>query len=51
MATIAQRITPFLWYDTQAEEAANFVSLFLRTQKSWAWFDTETLGQARWDRS
>jgi len=29
MATIAQRITPFLWYDTQAEEAANFyVSVF-----------------------
>ena len=24
-----QRITPFLWYDTQAEEAANFyVSIF-----------------------
>jgi predicted 3-demethylubiquinone-9 3-methyltransferase (glyoxalase superfamily) len=29
MVTIAQRITPFLWYDTQAEEAANFyVSVF-----------------------
>src|SRR5438270_11386023 len=29
MATIAQRITPFLWYDTQAEEAASFyVSVF-----------------------
>ena len=29
MATIAQRITPFLWFDTQAEEAANFyVSVF-----------------------
>ncbi len=29
MATIEQRITPFLWYDTQAEEAANFyVSVF-----------------------
>ena len=29
MATIAQKITPFLWYDTQAEEAANFyVSVF-----------------------
>ena len=29
MATIAQRITPFLWYDTQAEEAANlYVSIF-----------------------
>ena len=29
MATIEQRITPFLWYDTKAEEAANFyVSIF-----------------------
>ncbi len=29
MATISQKITPFLWYDTQAEEAANFyVSVF-----------------------
>ena len=29
MATIGQKITPFLWYDTQAEEAANFyVSVF-----------------------
>ncbi len=27
--TPVQKITPFLWYDTQAEEAANFyVSLF-----------------------
>ncbi len=27
--TIAQRITPFLWFDSQAEEAANFyVSIF-----------------------
>jgi len=29
MTTIAQKITPFLWYDNQAEEAANFyVSIF-----------------------
>jgi predicted 3-demethylubiquinone-9 3-methyltransferase (glyoxalase superfamily) len=29
MAAIAQRITPCLWFDTQAEEAANFyVSIF-----------------------
>jgi predicted 3-demethylubiquinone-9 3-methyltransferase (glyoxalase superfamily) len=29
MTTIAQRINPFLWYDNQAEEAANFyVSIF-----------------------
>ena len=29
MTTIAQKITPFLWFDTQAEEAANFyVSVF-----------------------
>src|ERR1043165_7303644 len=28
-ATITQRITPFLWFDSQAEEAANlFVSIF-----------------------
>jgi len=27
--SVTQRITPFLWYDTQAEEAANFyVSIF-----------------------
>ena len=29
MTTIAQKITPFLWYDNQAEEAMNFyVSIF-----------------------
>lgn len=29
MATITQKITPFLWFDTHAEEAANFyVSVF-----------------------
>jgi predicted 3-demethylubiquinone-9 3-methyltransferase (glyoxalase superfamily) len=29
MATITQKITPFLWFDRQAEEAANFyVSVF-----------------------
>ena len=29
MASIKQKITPFLWYDTQAEEAAKFyVSIF-----------------------
>jgi predicted 3-demethylubiquinone-9 3-methyltransferase (glyoxalase superfamily) len=29
MATIAQKIVPFLWFDTQAEEAAKFyVSIF-----------------------
>src|SRR5437762_1880273 len=29
MTTTAQKITPFLWYDNQAEEAANFyVSIF-----------------------
>jgi predicted 3-demethylubiquinone-9 3-methyltransferase (glyoxalase superfamily) len=29
MATLAQKITPFLWFDRQAEEAANFyVSVF-----------------------
>ncbi len=29
MTTIAQKITPFLWFDTQAEEAMNFyVSIF-----------------------
>ena len=29
MTTIGQKITPFLWYDNQAEEAANFyVSIF-----------------------
>jgi predicted 3-demethylubiquinone-9 3-methyltransferase (glyoxalase superfamily) len=30
---ITQRITPFLWYDSQAEEAANFyVSIFKNSQ-------------------
>jgi len=29
MATITQKITPFLWFDNQAEEAANFyISVF-----------------------
>ncbi len=29
MATLTQKITPFLWFDGQAEEAANFyVSIF-----------------------
>ena len=33
MATIAQKITPFLWYDSQAEEAAKFyVSVFRNSE-------------------
>ena len=31
--TINQRITPFLWYDSQAEEAANFYVSIFRNSK------------------
>jgi predicted 3-demethylubiquinone-9 3-methyltransferase (glyoxalase superfamily) len=27
-----QKITPFLWFDNNAEEAANFIPLFSKTQ-------------------
>ena len=29
----AQKINTFLWFDTQAEEAANFTSRSLRTRR------------------
>ncbi len=33
MATLRQKITPFLWFDTQAEEAANhYISIFKNGQ-------------------
>lgn len=33
MATVKQKITPFLWFDTQAEEAANhYISIFKNGQ-------------------
>ncbi len=43
MPTVAQRITPFLWFDTQAEEAAEFyVSIFKNSRiESVARYDAE----------
>ena len=29
MATVTRKITPFLWFDTQAEEAAKFYTSIL----------------------
>ena len=35
MQNIQQRISPFLWFDSQAEDAANFyVSIFKNTKVS-----------------
>lgn len=44
MPKVTQRITPFLWFDTQAEEAANFyVSIFKNSRiKGVARYDGET---------
>ncbi len=33
MATIKQKITPFLWFDTQAEEAVNFYTSIFKNSK------------------
>ncbi|MFN2531787.1 MAG: VOC family protein [Pyrinomonadaceae bacterium] len=33
MATPGQKITPFLWFDTQAEEAANFYTSIFKDSK------------------
>jgi predicted 3-demethylubiquinone-9 3-methyltransferase (glyoxalase superfamily) len=33
MATIKQKITPFLWFDTQAEEAMNFYTSIFKNSK------------------
>ena len=33
MSTITQRITPFLWFDNQAEEAANFYTSIFKNSK------------------
>ena len=33
MASVARRITPFLWFDTQAEEAVNFYVLLFKNSK------------------
>lgn len=33
MATISQKITPFLWFETQAEEAANFYTSIFKNAK------------------
>jgi predicted 3-demethylubiquinone-9 3-methyltransferase (glyoxalase superfamily) len=33
--TIMQKITPDLWFDNNAEEAANFTPRFSKTQKSY----------------
>ena len=43
MPKVAQRITPFLWFDTQAEEAAGFyVSIFKNSRiKGLARYDSE----------
>lgn len=35
MATISQKIRPFLWFDTEAEEAAQFYTSILRIRR-WA---------------
>lgn len=44
MPKLTQRITPFLWFDTQAEEAASFyVSIFKNSRiKGMARYDGET---------
>jgi predicted 3-demethylubiquinone-9 3-methyltransferase (glyoxalase superfamily) len=36
-----QKITPFLWFDNQSEEAVNFIPPFLKIQRSGALLDTE----------
>lgn len=36
MATIKQKITPFLWFDTQAEEAVNFYTSIFKNSKKGA---------------
>jgi predicted 3-demethylubiquinone-9 3-methyltransferase (glyoxalase superfamily) len=33
MATISQKITPFLWFDTEAEEAVNFYTSIFKDAK------------------
>ena len=33
MSTITQKITPFLWFDTQAEEAVNFYTSIFKNSK------------------
>lgn len=33
MATISQKISPFLWFDTEAEEAANFYTSIFKNAK------------------
>lgn len=33
MSTITQKITPFLWFDNQAEEAANFYTSIFKNSK------------------
>jgi len=30
-----KKITPFLWFDTQAEEAMNFIVPFSKTRRCW----------------
>jgi predicted 3-demethylubiquinone-9 3-methyltransferase (glyoxalase superfamily) len=44
-----QKITPFLWFNGKAEEAANFMSRFSRTQGLEERDGTETQGLDRRD--
>ena len=46
----SQKITPFLWYDTEAEEAANLDVSISRTPECTASRDMGTRGQGRRDR-
>jgi hypothetical protein len=43
--TITQKITPHLWFDNNAEEAAKFYASIFKNQKSWILLVMEKQGQ------